>query len=244
MRPSFELSHEEARRALAEILQGAHAGERGAALAYDGHWRSLRNHDEIAEVHQIELDELEHRARVREMLAELGIEPHPWRERLMFAIGTTISWLCRIGGWFMPMYGAGRLESGNVREYEDAARFAVLSGDGHFVPDLLHMAEVEWDHERYFRSQVEGHWLGALVPLWDGPPPRESIRASFDDFLLLRSCWRRRVNVESGSGLSLALLVRRGSCRRARRLETASARIRPILFPQTSRRSPVHYGRS
>ena len=59
MRPSLELGHEAARRALAEILQGAHAGERGAALAYGGHWRSLRSHDEIAEVHQIELDEID-----------------------------------------------------------------------------------------------------------------------------------------------------------------------------------------
>ena len=210
MRPSIELGHEAARRALAEIFQGAHAGERGAALAYGGHWRSLRSHDEIAEVHQIELDEIEHRARVREMLAELGIDPDPWRERLMFAIGTTIGWLCRVGGWLIPMYGAGRLESGNVREYEDAARFAVLSGYSHFVSDLLHLAEVEWDHERYFRSKVEGHWLGALVPLWGAPPPRETVRESFDDFLLLRSYWRCRVNVESSS--SSRLLVRRGSC--------------------------------
>ena len=194
MRPSIELGHEEARRALAEILRGAHGGELGAALAYDGHWRSLRNPDEIAEVHQIALDELEHRARVREMLAELGVEPDPWRERLMFAIGTMIGWLCRVGGWFIPMYGAGRLESGNVREYEDAARFAAVSGCGHFVPDLLHMAEVEWDHEHYFRSKVEGHWLGALVRLWDAPPPRETIRESFDGFLLLRSYGRGRVN--------------------------------------------------
>ena len=194
MRPSIELGHEAARRALAEILRRAHAGERGAALAYSGHWRCLRKHDEIAEVHQIELDEIEHRARVREMLAELGVEPDPWRERLMFTIGTTIGWLCRVGGWLIPMYGAGRLESGNVREYEDAARFAVLSGYGHFVSDLLHLAEVEWDHERYFRSKVEGHWLGALVPLWDAPPPRETVRESFDGFLLLRSYWRGRVN--------------------------------------------------
>ena len=48
---------------------------------------------------------------------------------------------CRIGGWLIPMYGAGRLESGNVREYEDAARFAVMAGYRRFVPALLEMAE-------------------------------------------------------------------------------------------------------
>lgn len=227
MRPSIELDHEAASRALVEILRGAHAGELGAALAYDGHWRSLRNHGEVAEVRQIALDELAHRARVGEMLAELGVEPDPWRERWMRAIGTAISCLCRVGGWFIPMYGAGRLESGNVREYEDAARFAVLAGWGRFGPDLLRLAEVEWDHERYFRAKAEGHWLGALVPLWDAPPARETIRASFDEF----SCLRDR-------------LARRGSCRRAPRHGTASGRIRPILFPQTSRRFPVRYSRS
>ena len=232
MRPSIELGQEEARRGLAEILRGAHAGELGAALAYDGHARSLRNHDEVAEVRQIGRDELAHRARVGEMLAELGVEPDLLRERLMFTIGTTISWLCRVGGWFIPMYGAGRLESRNVREYEDAARFAVLAGCGHFVPDLLHLAEVEWDHERYFRSKVAAHWLGALVPLWDVPPARETIRESFDDFLSL-SGYRRRRNP----------LARRGSCRRAPRREKAFGRIRLILFPQTSRRSPVRCSR-
>lgn len=227
MRPFIELGHEEARRALAEILRGAHAGELGAALAYDGHWRSLRHAEEVAEVRQIALDELAHRARVGEMLAELDLEPDPWRERWMFAIGTTISWLCRVGGWFIPMYGAGRLESGNVREYEDAARFAVLAGCGHFVPDLLRLAEVEWDHERYFRSKAQAHWLGALVPLWEAPPARETIRANFDEFSSLRD-----------------RLARRGSCRRAPRRETAFGRIRPILFPQTSRRFPVRCSRS
>ncbi len=129
---------------------------------------------------RIELEERQHRTRVREMLDELGVVPRVGRERLMFVIGTTISGLCRIGGWFVPMYGAGFLESGNVREYEDAARFAVVAELDHFVPDLLHMAEVEWDHERYFRSKVEGHWLSRLVPLWEAPPPRAVIQDSFD----------------------------------------------------------------
>lgn len=187
MRPSIGLGDDAARRALVEILRGAHAGELAAALAYDGHRRSLQAPREIAEVRGIELDEKRHRTRVREMLMELGERPDPWRERSMFVIGTVIGWLCRIGGWFVPMYGAGRLERGNVREYEDAARYAVLAGLPHLAPDLLHMAEVEWDHERYFRSKVEDHWLGGLVPLWEAPPPRATIRRSFGDFLSTES---------------------------------------------------------
>lgn len=183
MRPSVELRVEQARRELAKVLLGAHAGELGAALAYGGHWRSLRHPDEIADVQRIEREELQHRTRVREMLDELGVAPESWRERLMFAIGTSISLLCRVGGWFIPMYGAGAFEKGNVREYEDAARFAVLAGMEPIVADLLHMAEVEWDHEQYFRSKVEGHWLSGVVPLWRAPPPRPTIRVSFDEFL-------------------------------------------------------------
>ena len=59
------------------------------------------------------------------------------------------------------MYGAGRLESHNVKEYEDAADLAVVSGHPEFVECLLEMAEVEWDHEAYFRGKVESHWLAA-----------------------------------------------------------------------------------
>ncbi len=39
-------------------------------------------------------------------------------------IGTVIGILCRVGGWFVPMYGAGMLERPNIAEYEVAARHA------------------------------------------------------------------------------------------------------------------------
>jgi len=41
------------------------------------------------------------------------------------------------------------------------------------------MAEVEWEHERYFRSQVTGHpWL-RWMSLWHAPAPKWEIRRSF-----------------------------------------------------------------
>ena len=46
---------------------------------------------------------------------------------------------------------------------------------------LLTMAEVEWEHERYFRERIAGHWMLRILPLWDAPPPKESIRAPFAD---------------------------------------------------------------
>ncbi len=167
---------------LVALLQLAHSGELGASLAYNGHWRSVRDPIEQREIQRIEQEELGHRAEVRQMLDELGAQPERARELKMRLIGRTIALLCRIGGWFIPMYGAGRLESGNVGEYERAARLATRADHHHFVESLLVMAEVEWDHERYFRRKVESHWLGRLVPIWNAPAPREEIRRSFSLF--------------------------------------------------------------
>jgi hypothetical protein len=78
------------------------------------------------------------------------------------------------------MYGAGRLERRNIVEYETAARLAVRAGRPEFVDCLLTMAEVERDHEQYFRSRVLAHRLGIRLPMWPPPPPRSEIRASFE----------------------------------------------------------------
>jgi hypothetical protein len=87
--------------------------------------------------------------------------------------------LCHVSGWLAPMYGAGRLESRNVREYEAAARHAWACGRRSWVPCLLTMAEVEWEHEAYFRARVVAHPIGRRLPIWRAPPPKERIRATF-----------------------------------------------------------------
>jgi hypothetical protein len=75
------------------------------------------------------------------------------------------------------MYGAGRLESRNVREYESAARLARACGRAEWVDCLLTMAEVEWEHERFFRARVLAHRWAPRLPLWPALPPKEAIRA-------------------------------------------------------------------
>lgn len=62
----------------------------------------------------------------------------------------------------MPMYFAGRLESQNSTEYEDAAGHAQELGMDDCVEDLLDMARVELEHEVFFRGVVTGH---RLLPL-------------------------------------------------------------------------------
>jgi rubrerythrin len=165
------------RSRLIRILQLAYSGERAAGYAYRGHWRSVSDPAEREHIRKIEDEEWHHRRLVGGLLQELGARPSRYREAKAVVIGRAIQLLCHLSPWFVPMYGAGRLESGNVREYEDAARFARGCGRSDFVDCLLTMAEVEWDHERYFRQKIEGHAWTRLLGLWTAPPPRETIRA-------------------------------------------------------------------
>ncbi|MEO6712612.1 MAG: ferritin-like domain-containing protein [Mycobacteriales bacterium] len=166
----------DARSQLVALLQLAHSGERAAAYAYAGHWRSVRQSEHRARIREIEADEWDHRGRVRRMLKDLGAAPARSRELRMMLIGRTVSALCLVSGRFIPMYGAGMIERRNVHEYVDAAALAVASGRAELVDELLHMAEVEWDHERYFRSQVVGRWQLRFLKLWPELGPRESLR--------------------------------------------------------------------
>jgi rubrerythrin len=168
-----------ARLRLVRILQHAYSGERAAAYAYRGHWRAASDPAERARIEQIEQEEWRHRDQVGRLLGELGGAPQPIRELRALLIGRTLQVLCYVSGWFAPMYAAGRLERRNIVEYEDAARHAVECGRPDMVDCLLEMAEVEWEHEAYFRAQVEGHALTRLFKVWPPPPPKESIRAPY-----------------------------------------------------------------
>ena len=167
---------------LGRLLQLAYSGELGAIHAYLGHRRSLRHYAERLELRRILEDEIRHRRRLLVMLEELHLAPDAYRELKLTFIGRSIGFLCRIGGWFVPMYGAGRLEAQNVVEYERAARLALVEGREDWVDELLTLAEVEWDHEHYFREKAASHWASRLIPLWPSPLPRERIRESFEEF--------------------------------------------------------------
>ncbi len=151
--------HNEARENLIRILQNAHAGEIAAAYAYRGHWRSLKDSPEKERIREIEAEEWDHRRRVGEWLEKLGAKPRPFREKIFWTIGNVLGPACYISGWFMPMYFAGRLESQNSVEYEDAAVFARELGMETLVEDLLDMARVEVEHEEFFHRIVADHWL-------------------------------------------------------------------------------------
>lgn len=149
----------EAREKLIEILQNAYSGECAAAYAYRGHWKSLKDSPEKDRIRQIEAEEWDHRRRVGEWLTKLEAKPNMVREKIFWTIGRTLGATCFLSGWFMPMYFAGRLESKNSVEYEDAAQFAVELEMTDCVEDLLDMARVEVEHEEFFHSVVAGHRL-------------------------------------------------------------------------------------
>ena len=162
---------------LIALLQLAYSGELAAAYAYRGHWHSLRDAEERARVKTIEDEEWHHRRLVGEMLKDLGAAPDKRRELRATVVGRTLGFLCHVSGWFAPMYGAGRLESKNIVEYETAARYARECGRVDLIDCLLTMAEVEWELEHYFRSCVLRHRWSKRFSIWPEPPAKETIRA-------------------------------------------------------------------
>jgi rubrerythrin len=173
------MPREDSRQKLIKILQLAYSAELAAAYAYRGHWHSVGDEEERAHIQQIENEEWHHRELVGEMLAKLESAPQPSRELRAKVIGRALGLLCHVSGWLAPMYGAGRLESTNIGEYETAAGHARDCCRDDLIDCLLTMAEVEWEHEHYFRSRVLLHPIGKRLPLWPAPRPKEMIRQSF-----------------------------------------------------------------
>lgn len=173
------MTDKSSRAKLIHILQLAYSGERAAGYAYRGHWKSVNDKEQIARIKNIEDEEWQHRKLVGEMLASLGAAPNSWREFRATIIGRSLALLCRLSFWFVPMYGAGKLESGNIVEYETAARHARDCDRSDLIDCLLTMAEVEWEHERYFRQlALQSRWIKVLK-IWPEPPAKETIRATF-----------------------------------------------------------------
>jgi demethoxyubiquinone hydroxylase (CLK1/Coq7/Cat5 family) len=118
---------------LIALLQKAYSGELAAALAYRGHWKSVVVEADRSRIRQIEGEEWHHRDTVGEMLSTLGATPLPIREARAYLTGRILGFLCGLIGPFAPLYAAGRLESRNIVEYENAAQKAFESGHPEFL---------------------------------------------------------------------------------------------------------------
>jgi hypothetical protein len=163
---------------LVGLLQLAYSAEMAAALAYRGHWRSLEDRVERHEIRLIEAEEWLHRREIGALLKDLLAHPRLDYELKYFIIGQVLSLLCHVVGWFLPMYGAGRMGHKNCLEYELAAQYALACGHQDYINCFLSMAEVEWDHEFYFRGKVESHAWHSFFPVWEQLPARSSIRSN------------------------------------------------------------------
>jgi rubrerythrin len=150
-------SHEDTRKKLIELLQMAYSGEKSAAYAFQGHADSVRSLDEKARIREIEADEWHHRDEVGKILAEMNAAPSPMREVFQVMIGRVLQVLCPLGGWYLPMYAAWKLELNNIEEYSKAAHYAEQLALTDVIERLKHMSDVEKSHADYFGTVVQSH---------------------------------------------------------------------------------------
>lgn len=153
----------DAKTKLIQLLQKAYSGERAAALAYNGHWKSLKNDEEIRVVRKIEQDEWQHRARIREMLFELNAEPLFFREIVFYLIGRSVGFICHFCGSFLAAFFAGVIESKNVQEYSLALEFAIESGLEKYFDDFIEMEKAEAEHEFVLRGMIKDNWFFPIL---------------------------------------------------------------------------------
>lgn len=151
----MKLQHKE----LVDLLQMAYSAEKAAAFAYQGHAGSVKNEDEKSAIHQIEIDEWNHRKEVLDIMNYYGIPISTYYEIKFHIIGKIISYSCYVIGWFMPYYFAGRLESGNVCEYFRMMHY-FHELDIHEHNDVLYeMGIKEKEHEVYFLQKIKNKKL-------------------------------------------------------------------------------------
>lgn len=156
------------------FVRREHANERGAALAYRGHARSVRDPAERAQLTAIEAEEWHHREVLGGLLAELRSAPNPWIEGPLAAAGATLGLLCFVTGWLAPMVGAGWIERINALGYLAAADDAEAAGRPDLARTLRALGAIEIEHHAWFHARVSTHWLGRRLWL-RAPLPRPAL---------------------------------------------------------------------
>ena len=149
---------------LVDLLRQAYSAEKAAAFAYKGHAGSVKDLDQKKEIHQIELDEWNHRTEVLQIMIDFDIPISNWYEIKFHIIGKIISGSCYVIGWFMPFYFAGRLESGNVCEYFRMMHFFNDLGITKYNEVLYEMGIKEKEHEVYFLEKIKD---SKLLPFFE-----------------------------------------------------------------------------
>ena len=141
--------------ALVNLLQMAYSAEKAAAFAYQGHAGAVKNLADKVAIHQIELDEWNHRKCVLDIMEHYHIPVSRYYEMRFHVIGKIISMSCYVIGWFMPFFFAGRLESGNVCEYFRMMAYFKELGIAQHDEILYEMGIKEKEHEVYFYETIK-----------------------------------------------------------------------------------------
>jgi hypothetical protein len=149
---------------LVDLLKKAYSAEKAAAFAYQGHAGSVTNRDEKIAIHQIEIDEWNHRKEVLAILQEYNIPISTYYEFRFYVIGKIISASCYVIGWFMPYFFAGRLESGNVCEYFRMMQYFHELGIVKHNQALYEMGIKEKEHEVYFLGKIKNK---KMLPIFE-----------------------------------------------------------------------------
>ncbi|MBL0739886.1 hypothetical protein [Chryseolinea lacunae] len=149
---------------LVDLLKKAYSAEKAAAFAYQGHAGSVKDANQKKEIHQIEIDEWNHRKEVLSIMQQYNIPVSKRYEFRFHVIGKIISASCYVIGWFMPFYFAGRLESGNVCEYFRMKQFFNQVGIHTHDQLLYDMGIKEKEHEVYFLEKIK---TNKLLPLFE-----------------------------------------------------------------------------
>ncbi len=147
----MQLQHHE----LVDLLKTAYSAEKAAAFAYQGHAGAVKDQEEKKAIHQIELDEWNHREEVLQIMKQYDIPVSKYYEFRFHVVGKIISGSCYVIGWFMPFYFAGRLESGNVCEYFRMMHMFHSIGITDHDTVLYEMGIKEKEHEIYFLEQIK-----------------------------------------------------------------------------------------
>lgn len=149
---------------LNDLIKMAFSAEKAAAFAYQGHADSVSRKEEKTMIHQIEIDEWNHRAEMRKLMIIYDLNPSTWYEWRFHIIGKIISYSCYIIGWFMPFYFAGRLESGNVCEYFRMKQYFNELGITEHDEMLYELGMKEKEHEIYFYQQISS---SPMLPIFE-----------------------------------------------------------------------------
>jgi rubrerythrin len=151
----MKINHKE----LVDLLKRAYSAEKAAAFAYQGHAGSVKDKEQKEAIHQIELDEWNHRREVMAIMQQYDIPISKYYEVKFHIIGKVISFSCYVIGWFMPFYFAGRLESGNVCEYFRMMHYFHELGIKEHDEILYQMGIKEKEHEEYFLAKIKDNKL-------------------------------------------------------------------------------------